>query len=426
MGYQSLGTQQRQTQKQALILSQKMQQSLTVLQMNTFELTHYLQNISAENPLLDVSTRCVCPESSAAGLNQIVDDHLLSLPDYLLEQVRISSFDNSTKKDVVRLIDQIDNRGYLTESDSDLCKILNFSLSRLVHAKFKLQELEPAGVGACSLQECLLLQLDARKEEWQSPVRILVANHFEALCRQDWNKICRQMKINRVKLSECLRELHHLTANPGQIFDNQKDEYVLPELRVCVTGDKISLELVRGAEPQVVFVHETYETLRKHNDFEVQEYLKIKRNQFMDIAQACRRREKTLVAVGSAIVESQFEYFRNPNNGLKSVTLQQISQRVGLSESTVSRAIRGKYIQTDYTVLPIRNLLMTGQATIGSEIMSVLQEIVKNESIVLSDDQIRTVLSDRGFNISRRTVAKYRQLLEIPPASRRRKLSTVQ
>lgn len=420
---------QSQKQTQGLTLTQGMRQSILVLQSDAIDLADYLNEQSLENPLFDVHVDLDMPfiENSNHDSYQIREGQQ-SLFEYLLDQVQLTMRKTPLRDLVVYLIEQLDPNGYLTLSDKEILRELkDVTPIMLLDAKTLLHQLDPPGIGARDLQECLYLQ--AESDNANESIMSMLGDNFEFFVKHEWKQLRRKLKLSNEELQKDVDYIQSLTANPGQRYTSKNEQYVVPELRVKKNKDKLTLSVTKYGQPQVVFAEETYDRLSKSTDTDVQRYIHEKYNQYKSLEYNLERRIETISIIGKCIVKAQYQFFMQNTNALAPLLIRDVAQKLQLSESTVSRTINGKYIQTDFGIFELKQFFSRrSKVTVGNEEKSVdqvkekIRHILENEDRKkpLSDQKISDMLVDDGLKIARRTVAKYREELGFPATSRRR------
>ena len=427
---QELGFELRQGQNQTLNLSQGMRQSILILQLDAIDLTAYLQEVSLSNPLIDIRTHLDTAgvgENAPVGNYQLKDSYQ-SLFEYLIEQVQLTMRKTPLRALVIYLIEQLDPRGYLKMSDAEIRAEVGVDEITLLDAKTLLHQLDPPGVGANSLQECLYLQAELDADQVPEGVLDLLAQHFDDLVAHRWSPLCANLGLTPSQLDACRRYIQTLTPDPGLPYNHTQTGYLIPELRLVMKNGQATLKINRRGQPELVFATETYTQLCQSTDAEVRQYIREKRDQYQSLAYALQRRQATLMMIGRELVRRQFTFFQEPTTPLAPLLLRDVAQYLQLSESTVSRAINGKYIQVGAAIYPLKMFFSRysagtdGQAHSTSQLIAALKtaEAQEDKTHPLSDAALVKVLATHGFQIARRTVAKYRQEARIPVAKERR------
>jgi RNA polymerase sigma-54 factor len=419
-----------QSQAQKLALTQGMRQSIAMLRLDAIDLQDYLQEISLENPLMDIRMPLVQPVAVSGTMGQEtyqIRDTSGSLFSYLLEQVHLTMRKTPLRALVVYLIEQLEPNGYLTMSDDEIRQQLPVDPIMLLDAKTLLQRLDPPGVGAHDLQECLLLQAENDSEPVPAGVIPILKDHFQAMKDHRWAAIQKKLDMNQADFTAAMTYIQSLSANPGLPFNHTDTSYVIPELRLTAQAGKLSLQIIQRNQPQVVFAEETYDQLKQSSDMEVQQYIADRYNQYQSVMYNVQRRTDTLMMVGRQIVQAQYTFFTQKVKTIAPLLLRDIAQKLQISESTVSRAINGKYMQTDFGIFELKSFFSRysgGSDDAGrsvDQMVTALQHLVAGEDKThpLSDDQLAQALQQQGYQVARRTVAKYRKENGIPSSTRR-------
>ena len=292
-----------------------------------------------------------------------------------------------------------------------------------------IQSLDPPGVGARDLRECLLIQL--KREGKQNSLEYkIISEHMQDLGKRRFPEIARKMGLSVEQVQKCANNIAQLDPRPGQIFADLPQNYVLPD----VTVEKIDGEyqvILNGEQIPHLRISNTYKDIMSHdgNGSEVKDYIRDKIRSGKFLIKSIHQRQQTISNIAHEIVKRQREFLEQGSAHLKPMTMVQIADVVGVHETTVSRAISGKYISTPQGVFEMKYFFTPGYQTSSGEAMSntsvkeAIDDLVTNEdgSTPLSDKEIVEILSDRGIPIARRTVAKYRTELNILPSNMRRK-----
>lgn len=373
-----------------------------------------------------------------------------TLYDYLIEQIRLSNISNEDLKIAEYLIGNLDNDGYLRREIKSIVDDLAFSLgiytdiSNVEHIlENYVQKLDPSGVGARNLRECLLLQIE--KKISNNPNISLAAdilrNQFEALSNKHYAKILQKYDIDEELLKEVLEEISKLSPKVGGNFDTQSinlNQEIIPDFIIQIRDQKV-IPLLNNKNTPTLRVSDEYKEILetysndKNSTEHKQAALFIK--QKLDAAKwyidAINQRQNTLMQTISAIVKLQKEYFLSGDEKkIKPMILKDISDLTGFDISTISRVVKSKYADTPHGIIYLKNLFSDsltnddGEEVSTKEIKNHLQEIIDKEDKKkpMTDDALVTALKEKGYNIARRTIAKYREQLNIPVARLRKEL----
>lgn len=415
-----------QQQQQKLQMTQQLSQAITILQYSTMELNDFLESKAMENPLIQLKP----PKRKLAEWQDFVSDTTKSLSEALLIQLNLKSLTSVERDCLEELIFSLDDNGYLHIEPRYFLGKYEIGEEELESTISMIQSLEPAGIGARSLQECIHLQLDRR---WEVPdfVLTIVSDHFQAFADRKWREIAKAMGIELKEVQAAADFVTQCNPRPGAVFAKDFSHYIVPELNVRVRGDDVTVALYDGTSITVTFNKEYTDFLGHHPDRDVASYIKEKNQEFEWLVLSLRQRKQTMLKVGKAIVEKQRGFFLHGPGHLQPLTLRQIAEEVGAHESTISRAVRGKYVQTPYGVFELKSFFTaavravdTAEETVSAgTVKRELQELVNQEDKrkPLSDQKLVALLTEKGCDVSRRTVAKYRDQLGIPSSSKRKR-----
>lgn len=470
---------QRFTQKQEmrlqqrLALTQEMQQAIQILQLNSIELEQYVQQELEINPVLEQLQKEPAPETPAdntssdngadafdesfdldAYANQweerrhvegkdlsynaeaderrrFYQDSLTqeeSFSAILLNQLHLAVQDETDYGVGERIIGDIDDRGYFTESMEDVAGELGVPIEHVERLLSIIQRFEPTGVGARDVVECLTIQIDVHFPN-EPQLRILVQDHLEALERRQIPKIAKAMGITAERVEELKRMLATLTPWPGHEYALPPPQYVTPELVVEKIDGVYVVSLTNERVPELRVSKRYVQMARKKNlGKEEKAFLRGKLEAADWLIRSIKQRQSTILRIGKAIVEVQEAFLDNGIKDIKPLTLQEIAQKVGVHESTVSRTTRGKYMQTPQGLYELKFFFSPGlQSTSGeSQSAKSVQSLVKaiidaeDKAKPLSDQKIANLIKQQGTTVARRTVTKYRENLGILAASMRK------
>ncbi len=370
--------------------------------------------------------------------------------EYLLEQIRLSNISDEELKIAEYLIGNLDNDGYLRRDLKSIVDDLAFSqgiytdIPKLEYIlENYIQKLEPAGVGARNLQECLLLQIEKKVSDNPNVgiAASILKNQFDALSNKHYSKIIQRYNIDEEQLKDILEEIAKLSPKVGGNFDTQTitiNQEIIPDFIIQVKDNEVIPMLNNKNAPTLRVSNEYKEILETYsNDKSSAEHkqaaLFIK--QKLDAAKwyidAVNQRQNTMIQTITAIAKMQKEYFiTGDEKNIKPMILKDISDITGFDISTISRVVKSKYADTPHGIVYLKNLFSDsltndeGEEVSTKEIKNHLQEIIdkENKKKPLTDDALVTALKEKGYNIARRTVAKYREQLNIPVARLRKEL----
>ena len=436
---QRLSQQQKQVQK--LAMTQQLQQSIQVLQYNTDELQTFLENKALENPLIELqTTHGDYTYSNSRGshytndkesnlMNQIPDSDL-SLFEYLIDQIHLNYRDTYLRTLVLFLTEFVDLNGYLTISLEEAARKTGADTIQMLDALTLLQQLDPAGIGARDLRECLMLQTE-RDELAPALAYIVLEEDFAALANRKWVDISKKFDIELSEVQEIFDYIQTLTPSPGSMFGSTVGLYIRPDLKIKIDGDQLIVISNREGAPAIRFQEAYFKKMEATNDKEVQAYISEKRKEFEWLHKTVIQRGDTILRVGQEIVSRQRDFFLKTGRPIKPMTLKEVAQALDVHESTVSRAVNGKYLETNFGSFELRSFFSQGlsRGNKSEEDMSAIdvkkfiQQLIEKEDKAkpISDQKLVERLKENNIEIARRTVAKYREALNIPSSSKRKR-----
>src|SRR5258706_5390810 len=351
-----------------------------------------------------------------------------SLQESLMEQVRMSELSEEQRSIAEVIIGNIDDYGYLKSSAEELAFSANITPERVLEVLKTIQTFHPPGVGARDLRECLLLQLQRDRREKSIEHRI-VAEFFDALGKRRLPEIARGTGETVDEVQKAVARIGLLEPRPGRAFLPDNDQYILPEVFVSTVGEEYVVTTNNEQIPHLR-ISNTYKDLMAQADSsaEVREYIREKIRAGKFLIKSLHQRQQTILNIAREIVKRQREFMDNGVANLKPMTMVQVAEVVGVHETTVSRAVSGKYMQTPRGIFEMKYFFTSAIQTASGEGMSntsvkdMIADIFKDEDQgkPLSDQEVVRMLSDKGIVIARRTVAKYRSELNILPSNLRK------
>lgn len=346
------------------------------------------------------------------------------------------------------LIGSIDESGYIRRDIDDLVDDLAFTQNvfatkeEVLKLLEKVQQLDPAGVGARDLKECLVLQLKRKKEKPCREIAInILENAFEAFAKKHYKKLLQKFDITEEQLKDAIKEIEKLNPKPGGSFagSNKIAEQIVPDFTIRIVDGELELTLNARNAPEL-HVSSTYNNMLKgYKDSKTKTksqkdavtFIKQKLDAAKWFIDAIKQRQQTLMLTMGSIMEHQKEYFlTGDQRKLKPMILKDIADKINMDVSTVSRVANSKYVATPYGTKLIKEFFSEsmkndqGEDVSTREIKKILETVISNEDKKkpLTDDKLSAVLKEKGYPIARRTIAKYREQLDIPVARLRKKL----
>lgn len=351
-----------------------------------------------------------------------------SLQEHLMEQLEFSGLPEGDRQIGELIIGNINEDGYLGTTVEELSSTAAVDVARLHDVLTVIQDFDPTGVGARDLRECLMIQID-RLGMAEAPAYAMVRDHLQDLGGRKYGDIARALRITPEEVRKAADLVATLDPKPGRAFSTEAPAYVLPEVMVQKVGNEYVVVLNDDNLPHIR-ISDHYRKLMedKNTAQDVREYVmgKIKSGVFM--IKSIQQRQQTLFKIATEIVHSQTDFLEHGVTHLKPLTMAQVAGVVGVHETTVSRAVSGKYIQTPAGVFEMKYFFSSGLTTdnggavSNKTVQDMIAKLVADEDPgkPLSDQEIQGRLSEQGIRIARRTVAKYRLILRIPPSHMRK------
>lgn len=490
------GLQQKLLQK----LSPQQIQFIKLLQLNTTDLQQRIEEEMMENPALlksddmdayeDVSKAETLKEDEIAE-SEVVDDNV-SVEDYISDEtidvkdyvnddydsegfhlsddgeeekreapiVETRTFHESlleqynaiadNERELLigqQIIGTIDDDGYLRrpldaiQNDLAFSQNLEATLDEMKHCLIRIQQLDPAGIAATTLQECLLLQLK-RKDHQKEEVKIaekIISQYFDDFTKKHYDKLTRSLKITDEQLKSAIHVITHLNPKPGESASDSRPSFIIPDFVIVEHNGKLVVQLNSRNAPDLRISRNYMETLKGYDENPTQnkelkqtvQFIKQKLDSAKWFIDSIRQRQQTLLLTMNAILKHQYAYFETGDETkLKPMILKDIAEQVGLDISTISRVASSKFVQTEYGTISLKYFFSEGiQNEEGEEVSSrevkkILKDAIEAEDKrkPLPDEKLMEILKEKGYNIARRTVAKYREQLNIPVARLRREI----
>ncbi|GLC29037.1 RNA polymerase sigma-54 factor [Clostridium omnivorum] len=446
------------TQEQKLIMTQQMQLSVKLLQMSTFDLQQHIEKEAQENPVLDITYNDTDKESLEKRLDykEMVkyfefdnyghhfyeksdEDEVSpfnfvsekkSLKDFLKEQLIDLGVKDYSKFICEYIIDSINGKGYLDSSTEEIGEELGLPSEIIEKAISFVQTLEPDGIAARNLRECLKIQLKKKRYD-DEKLYILVDNFLEALAENKYALIAKELNVDIKRAQEYGDIIKTLEPKPSRgFYTGDEVKYITPDAYIKNINGEYFILINDSILPKII-INDTYrEIIANEKDKLALDYVKEKINSALFLVKSIEQRKSTIYRVLEKILELQKEYFDKGEKYLKPMTLKDIAESLDMHESTVSRAIKEKYISTNRGTIKIKDLFTTGLSTNNSEedvsttfIKNKIKDLIDKEdkNKPLSDQTICDKLNEDGMNISRRTVAKYREEMNIKSSSKRKR-----
>ncbi|AJI95412.1 RNA polymerase sigma-54 factor [Yersinia ruckeri] len=466
---------------QQLAMTPQLQQAIRLLQLSTLELQQEIQLALESNPLLEqtdiheevdakeiedrdeLDTRealeqkdmpeelpldATWDEIYTAGTpsgmgNDYSDDELpvyqgettQTLQDYLMWQVELTPFSETDSAIATSIVDAVDNTGYLTVPLEDILESMgddNLTLDEVEAVLKRIQHFDPIGVAARNLRECLLVQLSqyAKETPYLAEAKLIVSDYLDLLGHHDFRTMIRLSRLKEDTLKEAIALIQSLDPRPGQSINTGESEYVIPDVLVHKEHSGWVVELNADSIPRLK-INQQYAAMggSARNDSDGQ-FIRSHLQEAKWLIKSLESRNETLLKVARCIVEQQTAFFENGEEYMKPMVLADIAQAVDMHESTISRVTTQKFLHSPRGIFELKyffsshvNTESGGEAS-STAIRALVKKLVaaENPAKPLSDSKLTTLLCEQGIMVARRTVAKYRESLSIPPSNQRKQL----
>lgn len=447
-------------QSQKLIMTPELRQAIELLQLNTVELKDYINRELEENPMLEVKTNLDQAESleEQAGDSQVdwaeyfdksnsyeykaeTDRNIKqvnfeafvkyepSLKEYLLGQLNLLPICERGRRVGEALILNLDEDGYLSLGVEEIAENLKIEEEFVASILNQIQKFDPKGIAARSLEECLINQVSDGKDS--ENIRRVIANHLEDIAYNRLDKIARELGIDLAELERILEYIRGLEPKPGRYLSQLGDQvrYITPDADIKLVDGEFKVFLNDISSPRLNINSFYRSMMRSNSDVRATEFLQERFNRAMWVIQSIEQRRQTIKKVLESIVKFQEDFLLEGEKFLRPMTMKQVAEEIDMHESTVSRATTGKYVQTPQGLFELKYFFTRGLLGINGDVSSIsiksrIRDLITGEDSrkPLSDQKISDILKENGVRVSRRTVAKYRNEMNILSSSMRRGL----
>jgi RNA polymerase sigma-54 factor len=368
---------------------------------------------------------------------EIGDTNTESLQDHLHWQMQMSNFSDRDLLIAETIIDSINEDGFLDATVDELLaefpENMEIEQDEIVAVLHRIQTFDPSGIAARDLRESLILQLGQLDDEsWMHKTALtLLEQHFDLLANRDFAQIMRKMKIDEESLKEIIDIIQALNPRPGSQITSSKPEYIVPDVIVRKIKGKWKVELNPDAAPRLRINAQYANLIKDVKNRADNDYLKNHLQEARWFLKSLTSRNETLLKVATCIVERQRAFLEYGEEAMKALVLHDIAEAVEMHESTISRVTTRKYMHTPRGIFELKYFFSSHVSTSdGGEcsataIRALIKKLIaaENPGKPLSDSKIASVLSEQGINVARRTVAKYREAMAIPPSNERKRLA---
>ncbi|EEW3135506.1 RNA polymerase factor sigma-54 [Escherichia coli] len=466
---------------QQLAMTPQLQQAIRLLQLSTLELQQELQQALESNPLLeqidtheeidtretqdsetldtadaleqkempeelplDASWDTIYTAGTPSGTSgDYIDDELpvyqgettQTLQDYLMWQVELTPFSDTDRAIATSIVDAVDDTGYLTVPLEDILESMGdeeIDIDEVEAVLKRIQRFDPVGVAAKDLRDCLLIQLSQfdKTTPWQEEARLIISDHLDLLANHDFRTLMRVTRLKEDVLKEAVNLIQSLDPRPGQSIQTGEPEYVIPDVLVRKHNGHWTVELNSDSIPRLQ-INQHYASMcnNARNDGDSQ-FIRSNLQDAKWLIKSLESRNDTLLRVSRCIVEQQQAFFEQGEEYMKPMVLADIAQAVEMHESTISRVTTQKYLHSPRGIFELKYFFSSHVNTEGggeassTAIRALVKKLIaaENPAKPLSDSKLTSLLSEQGIMVARRTVAKYRESLSIPPSNQRKQL----
>ncbi|EJK9496669.1 RNA polymerase factor sigma-54 [Escherichia coli] len=466
---------------QQLAMTPQLQQAIRLLQLSTLELQQELQQALESNPLLeqidtheeidtretqdsetldtadaleqkempeelplDASWDTIYTAGTPSGTSgDYIDDELpvyqgettQTLQDYLMWQVELTPFSDTDRAIATSIVDAVDETGYLTVPLEDILESMGdeeIDIDEVEAVLKRIQRFDPVGVAAKDLRDCLLIQLSQfdKTTPWLEEARLIISDHLDLLANHDFRTLMRVTRLKEDVLKEAVNLIQSLYPRPGQSIQTGEPEYVIPDVLVRKHNGHWTVELNSDSIPRLQ-INQHYASMcnNARNDGDSQ-FIRSNLQDAKWLIKSLESRNDTLLRVSRCIVEQQQAFFEQGEEYMKPMVLADIAQAVEMHESTISRVTTQKYLHSPRGIFELKYFFSSHVNTEGggeassTAIRALVKKLIaaENPAKPLSDSKLTSLLSEQGIMVARRTVAKYRESLSIPPSNQRKQL----
>ena len=439
------------TQSQKLVMNMQLKQSLNILNMSRAEIEEEIKTEEEKNPLLEVDKKddgvdwesyikhmeksAKVKDRNEAAYDSENDNNFENMVKYsetmyeiLKDEIMCFDITYEEKKICRYIIDSLDDDGYLRIKDKEMASELGVSIKDYIKCLKMVQQLEPAGIGARNLSECLLIQL-SDEDKKDSILESIIMDDLELIGKNKLKDISKKHGINIEKCKKYIEIIRQLDPKPGKVCSTEKSVYVQPDVIIEIENGEVIVRENRS-DSYSLRINSFYSGIMKNSqsDDETKEFIKERLNSAVSLMKNIDGRRKTILSIAEVIARKQTEFMKKGERYVKPMKMKDIAEELEYHESTISRGVNGKYMLTPFGLYEFKFFFSTAIETEGSEsasstgIKKMICEIIKDENKKkpLSDDAISKLLKEQGISVARRTVAKYREEAGIPSSSRRK------
>jgi len=358
-----------------------------------------------------------------------------SIRDHLIWQMQLTPFTESDKAIATAIIDAIDDAGYLTVSCDEILESVGnpeLELDEVETVLKRINLFDPIGVAARSIPECLLIQLNQFSSDtpWLTEAKLIIADHIELLASRDYRQLLRKTRLKEDQLREVMRLIQSLNPRPGDAIAISDDQYVVPDVTVEKRNGRWMVELNPDTAPKLSINQQYASMIKSIKSSDDSQFIRSNLQEAKWFIKSLESRNETLLKVSNCIVQRQQGFFEHGPEAMRPMVLNDIAEAVDMHESTISRVTTQKYMHTPRGIFELKYFFSSHVSTenggecSSTAIRALIKKLISAEipSKPLSDSKMAEILADQGINVARRTIAKYRESLSIPPSNQRKSL----
>lgn len=355
----------------------------------------------------------------------------VSLQDHLMEQLTLTTLNPEDRELAITLIGNVNDDGYFTGSLPDIVMISDRTEREVLDVLKVIQSFDPPGVGSRTLRECLLQQLELIEDSpWEDEARLVIDRHLERLGAHDEKTLCKMLDLTREELAHVVSLIRSLNPRPGRSFQSESTEYVEPEVFVTLEKGRFVAKVDNDQLPHIR-ISKHYRKLLEDKSVasETKSYIRERIRAGAFLIRSIYQRQETIRKIAQEIVDAQTAFLTQGVEALHPMTMAEVAKKVGVHETTVSRTVANKYMRTPMGLFEMKyfftpGLKMKDGASISNKsVQDQIKRLVDAEDLAspLSDQALEAMLAEQGIKVARRTIAKYRGILKIPPSHERRR-----
>lgn len=425
------------TQSLQLNVTQDLIQAISLLQYTSLELISVIHEIAESNPLIEVDVhfdlwRASKKKNNRDEPNDWIEKIRGETESNLLDDLReqIIGLPLSAREIAVLnyFFEQIDENGYFDRELEELCEQLQIDHRLAEKMLAQLQELDPPGIGARNLPECLLLQL-RRKGEADDVAEKILIDHFADFAERKWNKLSKDTKIPVEQIEKLMAKVRYLNPRPGARYHKGNPAYIVPDVILEYKNDRWHIRLLEDTF-FTIKLNEEYKNIEGSLDSRAKEFYQQNYQHYQWLKNSIEKRKETIRKIVRKIIEYQGDFFLKKEPSLKPMTMQALAEEMAVHPSTVSRVSKNKYIRTPRGTFAFKDLFTAQFPSVHGGEVSVheikvrIEEIIagENKKAPYSDQKIADMLKKEGITASRRVIAKYREQMKIPSSTIRKRI----